>query len=171
MAKIQYLSPEDVQTICEELLSYFSKLKDPPPEYTNSYFDKLDSILAIPQKTFGKQDLYPSIFQKAACYMFFITKLHPFNNGNKRMSIVATGVFLEYNGYELDADMEQLYEFAKVVTVTHDDQRRVLQDIADFLEKNSKKHEPRNIATILFDTIRKLFSQLPLQKKATSVTS
>src|SRR5690349_18334714 len=118
MAALIYLSLEDFEIICQELTSFFTKNKDPLPSYSQTYFDKLDSIIHIPRQTFDEKDLYDDIYKKAACYFYFINKLHPFNNANKRISIVATGVFLLLNGIELNAVEQEMYEFAKSITIS-----------------------------------------------------
>lgn len=135
---MHYLEHDDFQVICQVLSDFFKKVKDPPPNYRHTYFEKLDSIISIPRRTFDKQDLYPTLFHKAACYLYFINKLHPFNNGNKRISIVATGVFLRYNKYELDVEEEKLYSFAKEVTQSHK-QDEEFKKVVDFIKKYSKR--------------------------------
>ena len=117
MAKFVYLSLEDFKTICDELQTFFKKHSEPIPTFSNSYFDKLDSVINTPKKTFDKRELYPSIYEKAACYFYFINKFHPFNNGNKRISIVSTGVFLMFNGVDMNASEDEIYAFAKKITI------------------------------------------------------
>lgn len=134
---IIYLTTEDFQIICTALNEFFKKTKEPPPDYRQTYFEKLDSIIAIPQKTFAGRDLYPNYMQKAACYFYFINKFHPFNNGNKRLSIVSTGVFLQYNGYQLNVDEELLYTFAKEVTKNGKDQEVEFAKVVEFLRSHS----------------------------------
>ncbi len=134
---IIYLTNEDFQIICNALNEFFSKTKEPPPDYRQTYFEKLDSIIAIPQKTFSGKDLYPTLIHKASCYFYFINKFHPFNNGNKRLSIVATGVFLQYNGYQLNVDEEILYTFAKEVTKHVADQDKQFNTVVEFIRKYS----------------------------------
>ncbi len=134
---IYYLTNEDFQIICNALNDFFKKTKEPPPDYRQTYFEKLDSIIAIPQKTFSEKDLYPSLMEKASCYFYFINKFHPFNNGNKRLSIVATGVFLQYNSYQLNVDEDLLYTFAKEVTKHGDDQDKEFKMVVEFIRKYS----------------------------------
>ena len=134
---VQYLSHEDFKIICTALNDFFKKTKEPPPDFRQTYFEKLDSIIAIPQKTFSAQELYPTVMQKAACYFYFINKFHPFNNGNKRFSIVSTGVFLRYNNYQLDVDEDKLYTFAKEVTKHEDDHEKEFKKVTNFLYANS----------------------------------
>jgi death on curing protein len=45
----------------------------------------------------------PSLFDLAAAYGYGIVKNHPFIDGNKRTGFVLMAVFLELNGYSLDA--------------------------------------------------------------------
>lgn len=54
----------------------------------------LDSALNAPFQTFGKEDMYPSLQQKAARLCFGLVKNHPFVDGNKRIGAHAMLVFL-----------------------------------------------------------------------------
>ncbi len=45
----------------------------------------LESAVAQPRMTFGGQELYPSIAEKAAVLGFSLIKNHPFLDGNKRI--------------------------------------------------------------------------------------
>ena len=76
----------------------------------------LESAVAQPRMTFGGQELYPSIAEKAAVLGFSLTKNHPFLDGNKRIGHAAVETFLVLNGYEIDA--------------TVDEQEQVITDIA-----------------------------------------
>ena len=51
----------------------------------------LRSALAQPQMTFGGQDLYPTLAEKAAALGFFLVGNHPFVDGNKRTGHAVTG--------------------------------------------------------------------------------
>jgi death-on-curing protein len=44
-----------------------------------------------------------SIFDLAAAYSFGLTRNHPFLDGNKRIALTIGALFLEINGYSLDA--------------------------------------------------------------------
>ena len=61
----------------------------------------LESALNDPFQTFGKEDMYPSLQQKAARLCFGLVKNHPFVDGNKRIGAHAMLVFLALNGVEL----------------------------------------------------------------------
>jgi death-on-curing protein len=61
----------------------------------------LESALARPENlyAYGK----PDIIELAAAYGFGIARNHAFVDGNKRTSLVVTGLFLDLNGWELTA--------------------------------------------------------------------
>jgi len=67
----------------------------------------LESALAQPQMTFGGEDLYPTLVDKAAALGYALIKNHPFLDGNKRTGHAAMEVFLVLNGYEIRADVEE----------------------------------------------------------------
>ncbi len=64
------------------------------------------SAVAQPQQTFGGQDLYEAIAQKAAAYGFSLAENQPFVDGNKRTAALVMTVFLDVNGYTLRLDHE-----------------------------------------------------------------
>jgi len=67
----------------------------------------LESAAAQPQLTFGSQDLYPSLVEKAASLGFSLVRNHPFVDGNKRVAHAAMEVFLQLNGTGIEADVEE----------------------------------------------------------------
>ena len=70
----------------------------------------LESALAQPGMTFGGEELYPTIIEKAAAVGFSLIKNHPFIDGNKRIGHAAIETFLILNGYELRASVDQQEE-------------------------------------------------------------
>ena len=62
----------------------------------------LESALGRPQLIFDyEQDA--TLFRLAAAYAYGLTQNHPFVDGNKRISLIAAGTFLQLNGWYLDA--------------------------------------------------------------------
>lgn len=61
----------------------------------------LESAIAGPRMTFGGEDLYPTLEEKAAALGFALIKNHPFVDGNKRIALAATDAFLRLNGFHL----------------------------------------------------------------------
>ena len=70
--------------------------------------EMLDSALNAPFQTFGGEDVYPSLQQKAARLCFGLVKNHPFIDGNKRIGAHAMLVFLALNGIELQHTQTEL---------------------------------------------------------------
>lgn len=68
----------------------------------------LDSALAAPFQTFGDQDVYPSIEDKAARFGYGLVRNHAFLDGNKRIGAHAMLVFLALNGIVLDYTQKEL---------------------------------------------------------------
>lgn len=62
----------------------------------------LDSALARPQQK-ATYENEATIFELAAAYSYGLARNHPFVDGNKRIALTVTAVFLELNGYTLDA--------------------------------------------------------------------
>ncbi len=66
----------------------------------------LESAIAQPLMTFGGQDLYPTVIEKAAALCFSLIRNHPFVDGNKRVGHAALEMFLIPNGYIIDATVD-----------------------------------------------------------------
>ena len=62
------------------------------------------SALGAIYQTFGGEELYPSIEEKAASLLYFIIKNHAFIDGNKRIGAALFVVFLAANGALYRAD-------------------------------------------------------------------
>lgn len=69
----------------------------------------LESALAQPFASFGGNDLYPTISEKAARYGFGIIKNHPFADGNKRTGTALIFAFLRGNGFTFKPRTEDFY--------------------------------------------------------------
>lgn len=67
----------------------------------------LESAVAQPRMTFGGQELYPTIVEKASALGFSLIKNHPLFDGNKRIGHAAMEVFLVLNGFEIYADVDE----------------------------------------------------------------
>jgi death on curing protein len=67
----------------------------------------LESATAQPRASFGGNDLYPSLEEKAGALAFSLIQNHPFIDGNKRVGHAALETFLVLNGKELSADADE----------------------------------------------------------------
>lgn len=95
---IQYLTVEQVLEIHEALLVYggLPGIRDK---------NLLLSALEAPKTSLFGKEMYPSIPEKAASYLYHLARNHPFLDANKRTAYTATLVFLKINGF--------LYSFRK----------------------------------------------------------
>jgi len=76
----------------------------------------LDSALNRPKQRFAYDDNV-SVFDLAASYSYGLAKNHPFMDGNKRIALSAGAIFLELNGYSLDApEAEAVVIFEQLAT-------------------------------------------------------
>jgi death-on-curing protein len=66
----------------------------------------LESALAQPRVTYGGEELYPTLVEKATALGFSLIGNHPFVDGNKRVGHAALEIFLLLNGHELCAEVD-----------------------------------------------------------------
>lgn len=67
----------------------------------------IESALAQPQQTFGGEDLYPTLPEKAAALACSLLRNHPFVDGNKRVGYAAGRLLLLLNGWDLVASLDE----------------------------------------------------------------
>ncbi len=67
----------------------------------------IESAVAQPRMSFGGDELYPGVVEKAAALCFSLVKNHPFVDGNKRVGHAALETFLVLNGFELNATIDE----------------------------------------------------------------
>ncbi len=68
----------------------------------------LQSALGVPKATFEGSFLHGTLHEMAAAYLFHLVQNHPFVDGNKRVGLIATIVFLGLNGLALEANSDEL---------------------------------------------------------------
>jgi len=95
----------------------------------------LQSAIARPMATFGGEDLYPDLFQKAAALMESLIKNHPFIDGNKRTAISSTGLFLRINGYVLETSQGEFEDFTLKMATG----KISIDDAAEWFKQYTKK--------------------------------
>jgi death-on-curing protein len=70
----------------------------------------LESAIAQPHASFGGEELYPTLVDKAAALAFSMIKNHPFVDGNKRIAFASMDAFLRLNGYKTAGSDDQVAE-------------------------------------------------------------
>ena len=114
-------------------------LEDQIRNYGGAYgvrdLNLLSSAIYMPESSFGGQYLHKTIPAMAAAYAFYICQNHPFIDGNKRVALASSLVFLDLNGYDFDCDEEILYN--EIMDVAKSEVKK--DDLILFYEKYSKK--------------------------------
>lgn len=67
----------------------------------------IESALAQPEMSFGGEELYPSLEEKAAALGYSLVKNHAFVDGNKRIGHLAMEFFLVRNGFEISSSTDE----------------------------------------------------------------
>ena len=68
----------------------------------------LASAVNTPFQTFMGNDLYPSLYDKAAQLCYGIANNHPFIDGNKRTALHSMYVYLIINGFDITASQQEI---------------------------------------------------------------
>lgn len=68
----------------------------------------LASAVYTPFQTFMENDLYPSIYDKAAQLCYGLANNHPFTDGNKRTALHSMYVYLIINGFDIIASQQDV---------------------------------------------------------------
>jgi death on curing protein len=75
----------------------------------------LDSACHRPQASLLGQGAYPTLAGKAAALMHSLARNHALADGNKRLALLATVVFLRINGYILDLADDEAFDLTMSV--------------------------------------------------------
>jgi death on curing protein len=100
-----YLTAEQI------LFIHYRLVSETGGEHSLRDLGLLESAVARPRQTFGNEELYPDIFEKAAALMESLVNNHPFIDGNKRTGIACTVLFLRQNGITFSAKNSELEKF------------------------------------------------------------
>ena len=122
---IKYLTLEQILKLHDAAVEKFGGLRG--IRDTNLLLSSIEH----PKAAMFGEDLYPTIYNKAAAYLFHIVCNHPFNDGNKRTGCGAAYLFLKINKAEIlfeDVDYEDF-----VVKVAQS--KKTIEEISDFFER------------------------------------
>ena len=127
MQPVAFLSVDDVLLVHTRVIEEFggdSGLRDR---------GLLESAVGMPQSTFGGDDLHSGLAAKAAAYHFHLCANHPFVDGNKRVAVAASEVFLVINGHELSASDDEFEELTLGVARGQLSKEQVVEFFEKFL--------------------------------------
>lgn len=80
--------------------------------------DSFKSSIGQIYQTFGGQDLYPSVEEKAAMLLYLVTKNHSFSDGNKRIAATLFLWFMAGNGILYNPDGSKRIADSTLVALT-----------------------------------------------------
>lgn len=86
--------------------------------FGNEKDESFKSSINTIYQTFGGEDLYPSVEEKAAMLLYLVVKNHSFSDGNKRIAAFLFLWFLENNGILYKSDGSKLIENNTLVALT-----------------------------------------------------
>ena len=98
----------------------------------------LASAVNTPFQTFMGNDLYPSIYDKAAQLCYGIANNHPFTDGNQRPALHSMYVYLIINGFDIMAtqqDVENMIIDIAAGNMTNTELAQWLRDNTIILDK------------------------------------
>ena len=110
---------EAVRIPTDEFLQVVKEMKS---EFSSDVFgnpkdDSFDSSVNQIYQTFGGEELYPTLEEKASMLLYLITKNHSFSDGNKRIAASCFLYFLEKNNM-LYKDNKPIIEDLTLFTLT-----------------------------------------------------
>ncbi len=82
--------------------------------FGNEKDDSFKSSINAIYQTFGGQEVYPSLEEKAANLLYLITKNHSFSDGNKRIAAALFLYFLDKNGVLFENGKKAIDDYALV---------------------------------------------------------
>ena len=122
------------EILLEDILDFHSELEesDIPVEEGVRDMALLESAVNAPFQTFAGQDLFPSIYEKAARLLYGIANNHAFVDGNKRTAVHAMEVFLIMNRVSLDYTIDEM----EIMVISIADNTLTYEDAARWITEH-----------------------------------
>lgn len=112
--------------------------------FGNEKDQSFKSSIATIYQTFGGEELYPSVEEKAAMLLYLVTKNHSFSDGNKRIAAFLFLWFLEKNGILYRGDGTRLIGNNTLVALTlmiaesrPDEKDTMVKVVVNLINKNN----------------------------------
>lgn len=129
---------KEVQELAFPLAQQYLAFDEPIPNFSIHHPGAVESCVATAFQTYGKRDLYPTLFEKVAILFYLMIKDHPFVNGNKRIALTTLLVFLYLNNKWLRATNDETYELAVWVAASPPKvKKHVVSAIEDFIRTHA----------------------------------
>ena len=124
---------------CKDLISEM-KFSAESDLFGNEKDDSFRGSIGNIYQSFGGQDLYPSVEEKAANLLYFVTKNHSFSDGNKRIAATVFLYFLEknnmlfINGKKAIADHTLVAIIVMIAESRPDEKETMIRLVMNFLK-------------------------------------
>ena len=92
---------------------------EPMFEYNEENYQKIAFLCDTPFASFGGEEKYKTLAEKAAALFFNTTKDHRLPNGNKRTAVILTCAFLVFNNKWIKLTHQELYDLSLEVAETN----------------------------------------------------
>ena len=102
---------------CRELIDGM-KFSADSDLFGNEKDDSFKASIAAIYQTFFGEDVYPSLEEKAANLLYFVTKNHSFSDGNKRIAAAVFLYFLDKNDILFNEDGDKIIADYTLVAIT-----------------------------------------------------
>ena len=93
------LSYEECRSLIDQM-----RFNADPNLFGNEKDDSFKCSIGNIYQSFGGEEIYPTLEEKAANLLYFVTKNHSFSDGNKRIAATVFLYFLDKNGILYDED-------------------------------------------------------------------
>jgi len=129
-SNFRWITIEDFEFLCFRLAKQLMTYSEPIPDFSTVKIDLLKSALGNPQQGTIDGLLYPTLSKQTAILFYSLIKNHAFDNGNKRIAVMAMFVFISLNGKWIEMEPTALYELAlKVSNSNPKDKQQTLEEI------------------------------------------
>lgn len=131
---MQPITVDEAEYVAHRLVKEMMDYGEPMGDFMTRYPNKLESCLEQPFATFGSEELYPTLLNKAVLLFYLVIKNHPFENGNKRMAVMLMLYFLFVNGKFTTVTPDGLYDLALIVAKSNVPMEEQLPIVEDTLK-------------------------------------
>ena len=111
------LTYDDSLEAIAELRSKLEKQNQASSLFGQERDTMLEGIIGNLHQTFDKQELYPTVEEKAAHLLYFVIKDHPFSDGNKRIGSLLFLLYLKRNAAFRKKNGERKFNDAALVAL------------------------------------------------------
>ena len=131
---MKYLGDKDIVTMNVIQIKKYSPnehigVKDP---------NALEMCVGQLKATAFGEEVYPSVYEKAALLLIQLIKKHPFHNANKRTAFLATFVFLKINGQLLAIDQKDAVNLVVYIATYDKDFDQLKYEVINTIKTHTK---------------------------------